>query len=161
MATPFGIHKTGQGGYAANPPEGVFVEARWRTSPALWAMRVRVEFSPRLHSTGRPGRQSLASVGRETVAQPVDPTALAFLSGVACQIGHNVHMAKPALNLADLSLDEKLELIDDLWTSIDFSELPLTPEQRSELDRRLDRLELEGPVGVPWEQVRAEMTTKP
>ena len=69
-------------------------------------------------------------------------------------------MAKPALNLADLSVDEKLELIDDLWTSIDFSELPLTPEQRAELDRRLDRLEQEGPVGVPWEQVRAEMTSK-
>jgi putative addiction module component (TIGR02574 family) len=69
-------------------------------------------------------------------------------------------MAKPALNLTALTSEEKLELIDDLWTSIDFSDLPLTPEQRVELDRRLDRLEQEGPVGVPWEQVRAEMTNK-
>ena len=69
-------------------------------------------------------------------------------------------MAKPALNLTALTTEEKIELIDDLWTSIDFGALPLTAEQRVELDRRLDRLDEEGPVGIPWEQVRLEMTTK-
>ena len=68
-------------------------------------------------------------------------------------------MSKPALNLATLTTDEKLELIEDLWTSIDFSTVTMTPEQRAELDRRLDLLEQEGPVGVPWDQVRAEMTS--
>jgi putative addiction module component (TIGR02574 family) len=67
-------------------------------------------------------------------------------------------MAKPALNLAVLTNEEKLELIDDLWTSINFGALALTPDQREELDLRLDRLEKEGPVGVPWDLVRAEMT---
>lgn len=70
-------------------------------------------------------------------------------------------MAKPALNLGALTADEKLELIDDLWASIDFDALPLSPEHRAELDRRLDLLELEGPVGVPWEAVLAKMTPKP
>lgn len=70
-------------------------------------------------------------------------------------------MSKPALNLTSLTTDEKLELIEDLWTSIDFSTLAITPEQRAELDRRLDRLDEEGAVGVPWAQVRAEMTSKP
>jgi putative addiction module component (TIGR02574 family) len=69
-------------------------------------------------------------------------------------------MSKPALNLATLTTDEKLELIEDLWTSIDFSTVTMTPEQRAELDRRLDLLEQEGPVGVPWDQVRAEMTSR-
>ncbi len=69
-------------------------------------------------------------------------------------------MAKPALNLTALTTEEKVELIDDLWTSIDFDALALTAEQRAELDRRLDRLEEEGPVGIPWEQVRSEMTSK-
>lgn len=69
-------------------------------------------------------------------------------------------MSKPALNLTSLTTDEKLELIEDLWTSIDFSALTISPEQRAELDRRLDLLEQEGAVGVPWSQVRAEMTSK-
>jgi putative addiction module component (TIGR02574 family) len=70
-------------------------------------------------------------------------------------------MSKPALNLTSLSNDEKLELIDDLWTSIDFTTLVITPEQRAEFDRRLDLLDQEGPVGAPWSQVRAEMIAKP
>ncbi len=69
-------------------------------------------------------------------------------------------MAKPALNLDALTPEEKLELIDDLWTSIGANDLPLTPEQQVELDRRLDRLDREGPVGTPWEDVRAEMTRR-
>lgn len=74
------------------------------------------------------------------------------------QSGKITTMSKHALNLTSLSTDEKLELIEDLWTSIDFSTLAITPEQRAELDRRLDLLEQEGPVGVSWAQVRAEMT---
>jgi putative addiction module component (TIGR02574 family) len=67
-------------------------------------------------------------------------------------------MAKPALDLTALTPDEKLELIDDLWGSLRSEDLELTPEQRAELDRRLDRLDREGPVGTPWEVVRAEMS---
>jgi putative addiction module component (TIGR02574 family) len=69
-------------------------------------------------------------------------------------------MAKPALNLTALTTDEKLELMDDLWISIDFSGFPLTANQQAELNRRLDSLEQDGPVGVPWSQVRAEMATR-
>ncbi|WP_437869885.1 addiction module protein [Sorangium sp. So ce302] len=68
-------------------------------------------------------------------------------------------MGKPALDLSKLTADEKLDLIDDLWRSLSSDDLPLSSELRAELDRRLDRLDLEGPVGVPWEDVRAEMTT--
>jgi putative addiction module component (TIGR02574 family) len=31
--------------------------------------------------------------------------------------------------------------------------VPLTAAQRAELDRRLDDLEREGPVGIPWDEV--------
>jgi Putative addiction module component len=31
--------------------------------------------------------------------------------------------------------------------------VPLTKPQRDELDRRLDELDREGPVGIPWEEV--------
>lgn len=66
-------------------------------------------------------------------------------------------MAKPALDLAALTPDEKLELIDDLWGSLRPEDLSLSPEQKAELDRRLARIDQEGLVGTPWEVVRSKM----
>lgn len=68
-------------------------------------------------------------------------------------------MGKPGLDLSKLTADEKLDLIDDLWRSLSPDDLPLSSELRAELDRRVDRLEREGPIGVAWEDVLAEMTT--
>ena len=69
-------------------------------------------------------------------------------------------MGRPAVDISALSTEQKLELIDDLWASLAADEFELTDEQRAELDRRLDRLEREGPTGTPWESVRAEMTSR-
>ncbi len=66
-------------------------------------------------------------------------------------------MGKPALDLSKLTADEKYDLIDDLWRSLSSDDLTLTPALRAELDRRLDRLDRDGPVGVAWEDVYAEM----
>ena len=63
-------------------------------------------------------------------------------------------MAKPALDIEELTSEERLELIGQLWDSLDDGEVPMTEALRDELDRRLDDLDREGPVGVPWEQVR-------
>lgn len=67
-------------------------------------------------------------------------------------------MGKPALDVSALTADEKFEMIDDLWRSLSPDDFSLTPELRAELDRRLDRLDREGPVGVAWEDAYAEMT---
>jgi putative addiction module component (TIGR02574 family) len=67
-------------------------------------------------------------------------------------------MTKPALDLAALTPDEKLELIDDLWGSLRPEDLAISPEQTDELDRRLARIDREGPVGTPWEVVRSKMS---
>jgi putative addiction module component (TIGR02574 family) len=67
-------------------------------------------------------------------------------------------MAKPALDLATLTPDEKLELIDDLRGIIRPEDLTLTPEQKDELDRRLARIDREGPLGTAWEVVRSKMS---
>lgn len=69
-------------------------------------------------------------------------------------------MAKPALDLGSLSVEEKLALIDELWESLGPDDFPLTDELRRELDRRLDAMEREGAVGVTWASVRAEMTPR-
>ena len=46
-------------------------------------------------------------------------------------------------DLRTLSPDERMQLVEDIWDSIaaDQAALPLTDEQRVELDRRLDAYE--------------------
>ena len=68
-------------------------------------------------------------------------------------------MGKPAVDVESLTAEQKLELIDELWTSLSADDLDLNEDQRRELDRRLARLEREGPLGPAWEAVRAEMTS--
>ena len=66
-------------------------------------------------------------------------------------------MGKPALDVSKLTAAEKYDLIDELWRSLSAEEFALTPALRAELDRRLDRLDQDGPVGAAWEDVYAEM----
>jgi putative addiction module component (TIGR02574 family) len=63
-------------------------------------------------------------------------------------------MAMPAIDVARLTTDERLDLIGRLWDSIGpaASLLPLTAAQREELDERLDDLEREGPTGTAWDE---------
>lgn len=62
-------------------------------------------------------------------------------------------------NLRKLPVDERIRLVEDLWDSIaaDQSLLPLTPEQRAELDHRLDAYEADREPGSPAEDVIAEI----
>jgi putative addiction module component (TIGR02574 family) len=64
-------------------------------------------------------------------------------------------MGRPAVDIAKLTPAERLRLVEDLWDSLcDTPEsVPLTDAQRTELDRRLDDLEREGPSGIPWDEV--------
>ena len=52
-------------------------------------------------------------------------------------------------NLNTLPIVEKIQLVEDLWDSIaaDQASLPLTAEQRKELDKRLDSYESDGIEG--------------
>lgn len=65
-------------------------------------------------------------------------------------------------NLRKLPLDERIRLVEDLWDSIaeDQSVLPLTPEQRAELVRRLDAYEADQDPGRPAEDVVAEIRSR-
>ena len=60
-----------------------------------------------------------------------------------------------SVDIANLSREERLRLLEELWESLSAKPeaLPLTGPQREELDRRLDDLDREGPVGIPWEEV--------
>ena len=52
-------------------------------------------------------------------------------------------------NLHELPIRERIQLVEDLWDSIaaEQSALPMTDEQKAELDRRLDAYELDGNKG--------------
>jgi putative addiction module component (TIGR02574 family) len=65
-------------------------------------------------------------------------------------------------DLRKLPLEERIRLVEDLWDSIaaDQSLLPLTPEQRSELDRRLDAYQADGNPGRLAEDVIADIKKK-
>ena len=68
-------------------------------------------------------------------------------------------MDEPSVKIESLSKDERLALLERLWDSLSETpaEVPVTPAQRTELDRRSDALDLDlaaGRVlGVPWDEV--------
>ncbi len=59
------------------------------------------------------------------------------------------------IDIQALSPAQRLELIELLWDSLSSTPeaIPFTDAQRAELDRRLDELDREGPVGIPAEEV--------
>ena len=59
------------------------------------------------------------------------------------------------MDISELTRDEQFRLLDQLWEHLgrDATALPLTDAQRQELDRRLDDLDAEGPVGIPWDEL--------
>jgi putative addiction module component, TIGR02574 family len=61
--------------------------------------------------------------------------------------------------LRDLPVEQRLNLVEDLWDSIaaDQEALPLTDAQRHELDRRLDRYEADRSPGRPLDEVLADI----
>ena len=66
------------------------------------------------------------------------------------------------IDVTRLSPEEQLQLLDQLWESLSANPdaIPLTDAQREELDRRLDDLDRDGPVGIPWEEVLARIRAR-
>ena len=64
------------------------------------------------------------------------------------------------LNYRSLPISERIELVEDIWDSIaeeTANSLPLTDEERAELDRRYAAHLADPTNSVPWEQVRQEL----
>ena len=62
--------------------------------------------------------------------------------------------------LFDLSIAERLQLVEDLWDSIatNSAGIPLTEEQRQELDERLTRLKRDPRLGDSWNKVKSRIS---
>jgi putative addiction module component (TIGR02574 family) len=50
-------------------------------------------------------------------------------------------MASPKLDVAALTPEERLDLIERLWDSLDSAHVGLTPTQQAEVERRLDDMD--------------------
>jgi putative addiction module component (TIGR02574 family) len=64
-----------------------------------------------------------------------------------------------ALGIDKLSVDERLQLLDEIWESLDAERErpPLTETQQSDLERRLIDYEADPGAGSPWAEVKARL----
>lgn len=55
-----------------------------------------------------------------------------------------------------MSVSERIQLVEDIWDSIAAvsDSVPLTEEQKDELDRRLSAYHKDPSTGSPWELVK-------
>ena len=65
------------------------------------------------------------------------------------------------IDLSHLSPADRIHLVQDLWDSIhdDAMAVPLTAEQRAELQRRDADMESGAVRGIPWEEVKKSLLT--
>jgi len=68
-------------------------------------------------------------------------------------------MSLPSLDITTLTPEERLDLLEQLWDSLTATPeaVPLTDAQLAELDRRLDDLDREGPIGMSWEDALSQV----
>ena len=85
------------------------------------------------------------------ISPPTDVGKLPICLLKSPEFSHRAHGATGAPFLKKLPVEDRIRLVQDLWDSIanDQHALPLTPDQVSELDRRLDAFEADGETGQP------------
>ena len=59
--------------------------------------------------------------------------------------------------LVRLTPPERLAIISQLWDRLESDQLPLTPAQRAELDRRLSSLDQDRREGITWATLKTEL----
>ena len=71
-------------------------------------------------------------------------------------------MSPLAQQISTLSVEERLQLVWDIWDSIaaDPSNIPVNKEDLSEMERRLDEYERDGNKGDTWDVVRKRIQSK-
>ena len=65
-------------------------------------------------------------------------------------------------DILSLSIAERIQLVEDIWDTIMElpQEVPLTDEQKIELDRRLDAYHKDPDEGSPWGEVRDRVRSR-
>ncbi len=66
-------------------------------------------------------------------------------------------MAPKLLDFSHLSVNERLQLAEDLWDSIDDEQIPIPDWHREELDLRLAAYQADPESGIQWEELRERL----
>ena len=70
-------------------------------------------------------------------------------------------MSHSNIDIKTLTPQERLALLEEIWDSLEPEDVPVTDAQRGELDRRLDDLERDRDLGIPWDQVLRQIRERP
>ena len=67
-----------------------------------------------------------------------------------------------AIDLDSLTVEERLQLLDEVWESLYATPegIPLFEWQREELNRKIDDLEREGPTGSSWAEAESRIRAR-
>lgn len=65
------------------------------------------------------------------------------------------------VEINNLTAEERLALLGEIWDSLNPEDVPVTDAQRAELDRRLDDLEGDRDLGIPWDHVLRQIRDRP
>jgi putative addiction module component (TIGR02574 family) len=87
-----------------------------------------------------------------------------WLASITCERG--IHAMSPtlkALGIDQLSVAQRLLLVEEIWDSIadEEADVPLTDAQRLDLQRRVAAYEANPKAGSTWEEVKARLREKP
>jgi putative addiction module component (TIGR02574 family) len=63
----------------------------------------------------------------------------------------------PTIDITRLSPQERLDLIGELCDSLEGEDLPLSDEQKAELDRRNSSFPGDRGRAVPWSEIRGKL----
>ena len=70
-------------------------------------------------------------------------------------------MAAPKFDLESLSQEERLQLLEELWDSLDPDRAaPISPDLAAELDRRSAEAERTRDAGRPWSDIKADLKNR-
>ena len=60
------------------------------------------------------------------------------------------------VDIARMTSREKLDLIGELWDSLNAADIVLTPAQEAELARRMESFDADIKNAKPWAEIKAE-----
>ncbi len=71
-------------------------------------------------------------------------------------------LGNPMLDFSSLTPAQRILLVEDLWDSLarDPSQVPVTDEQRAELDCRLAACEADPTAGSTWDEVKQRLRSR-
>ena len=99
-----------------------------------------------------PGRAATPTVcSRAAWRRDCPAGVVAGTSSPRTGVGYTAGMNSRGLDIASMTPQERLSLLDALWDSLAATPeaILITEAQCAELDRRLDELDADGPVGIP------------